>query len=32
MKAMVERDDAAAATRMRDHLLNLQRRIPTRRE
>jgi len=29
---MVERDGATAATRMGDHLLNVQRRIPTQRE
>jgi GntR family transcriptional regulator, transcriptional repressor for pyruvate dehydrogenase complex len=32
VKAMLERDGATAATRMRDHLLNVQWRIPTQRE
>ena len=32
VKAMLERDGATAATRMRDHLLNVQWRIPSQRE
>ncbi|AET93567.1 GntR domain-containing protein (plasmid) [Burkholderia sp. YI23] len=32
VKAMLERDGATAAARMRDHLLNVQWRIPSQRE
>jgi GntR family transcriptional repressor for pyruvate dehydrogenase complex len=31
VKAMIERDGATAAARMRDHLLNVQWRIPSHR-